>query len=230
LQPNLTGNFLAAQLETEKNNWERADAHRQNIDNIDRALIVEFFRTIPADIIEDVETDINTAQDTTFLQVFDRYWAEYGNPTPAEITENRDSMEAAWNPSAGENFTKVMRQMRDGQRFAVYTDSAYTDKQMVNMGENKLCWTHNVSRVHMANGWKRPRPTKPGPTSSSTSMQLTKFGKSLTKLHATLDTEEEQLESGDRAVKRAKRPLGKIWITSTPPPMPLTLPPSNNSA
>jgi hypothetical protein len=73
LQPNLTGNFLAAQLETEKNNWERADVYRQNIDNIDRALIVEFFRTIPADIIEDVETDINTAQDTTFLQVFDRY-------------------------------------------------------------------------------------------------------------------------------------------------------------
>ena len=132
-QPNWQ--FPCDRVRNWKEHWEWADAHRQNIDNVDRALTIEFFLTITADIIEDVETDINTAQDTTFLQVFDRYWAEYGNPTPSEITENRDSMEAARNPSAGENFKKVMRQMQDGQRFAVYTDSAYTDKQMVNMGE-----------------------------------------------------------------------------------------------
>eukprot|EP00804_Cyclotella_cryptica_P015700 CCRYP_018925-RA/>CCRYP_018925-RA protein AED:0.49 eAED:0.35 QI:0/-1/0/1/-1/1/1/0/535 len=141
--PTFAGAFLQADVESAKMDWERRNAHRQTIDNIDIALITEFLKTISPDVIEDIETDINAARDETFLQVFDRYWKEYGVATPHEIKQNRDSMEASWNPAGGENFTKVIRQLRDGQRFATYTNNAYSDKQLVQMGEKIVLDTHN---------------------------------------------------------------------------------------
>jgi hypothetical protein len=66
--PDYTGNFLQAQMETTCDTWARNDADRQNIDNVDKALIIEFLRTIDPSIIEDVKQDITTAQDTTLLK------------------------------------------------------------------------------------------------------------------------------------------------------------------
>jgi hypothetical protein len=85
-------------------------------------------------------------------------------------------MNAAWNPAVGENFTKVMRQIRDGQRFAVYKQSAYTDKQMVNMGE-KSSSTPSYSRVPTEDGWSLPRQIGLGRTLSCTFRLHTKSGR-----------------------------------------------------
>jgi len=134
-QPNYTSNFLQAQMETTCDTWDHRNAHCQNINNVDKALIIEFLKTIPADIIKDVETNIDTAQDMTFLQVFNLYWSEYGHLTQYEVTENRNSMETPWNLVVGENFTKVIHQIRDGQCFATYTGNEFTNKQLVTMGE-----------------------------------------------------------------------------------------------
>jgi hypothetical protein len=74
--------------------------------------------------------------------VFDRYWGEYDHPIPDKITDNRNSMEVAWNPAAGENFTKVMRQMRDGQRFALGKRTSST------RNSSKVClffFCHNIN-------------------------------------------------------------------------------------
>eukprot|EP00804_Cyclotella_cryptica_P023089 CCRYP_000334-RA/>CCRYP_000334-RA protein AED:0.93 eAED:0.93 QI:0/0/0/0.5/1/1/2/0/513 len=91
--PTFAGAFLQADVEAAKIEWERRNAHRQNIDNVDIALITEFMKAIPPDVIEDVETDIDTARDETFLQVFDRYWKEYGVATPNENKQNLDRPE-----------------------------------------------------------------------------------------------------------------------------------------
>eukprot|EP00804_Cyclotella_cryptica_P000468 CCRYP_020025-RA/>CCRYP_020025-RA protein AED:0.99 eAED:0.41 QI:0/-1/0/1/-1/1/1/0/386 len=137
--PTFAGAFHQADVEATKMEWKWRYAHRQNIDNVDIALITEFMKAIPADVIEDVETDIDAARDDTFLQV----WKEYGVASRNEIKQNRDGMEASWNPAGGQNFTRVIRQIRDGQCFAVYTNNAYFDKQLVQMGKKIFLDTHN---------------------------------------------------------------------------------------
>jgi hypothetical protein len=123
-------------METAKIEWAHNRPVYEMHKNVNAALISVFRQAINPEVIADVETDPQIHQVTNFLTYFDQFMRAYSRTDALATKKLHEDMKEPWDPTTME-FSKLVRQLRDGMRFAQYQyiDTLITAERALQMAE-----------------------------------------------------------------------------------------------
>lgn len=154
-QPQTTPVMLPAEVTRVTTEWYIARQRYYNHKNANQALIAFFRKAFDADILTEIASDMAANTETEFIRVFERFLAKYGQPDSQDEEKNNVRMKQPWDP-AHEDFTKLVRQIEDGARFAGYVNNPFSDTQLVKIAEKIILDTKMLKAEYK--DWMRIAP------------------------------------------------------------------------
>jgi hypothetical protein len=184
-------------------------------------VLIAFFRKVfDADILTEIAADMAANTETEFIRVFERFLSKYGQPDSQDEDKNNVRMKQSWDP-AHEDFTKLVRQIEDGARFAGYVNNPFSDTQLVKIAEKIILDTKMLKSEYK--DWMRIAPA--ARNWNAFKEFSTPHGSQLKKPLAISVMEAVRQETTFRPAMTSR---SMTSTTSTPPPMQPMLPNSSS--
>jgi hypothetical protein len=114
--------------------WQKNKELSDQRKNTEKALIEIAKNALDTSYRRTLSQMFTGVPDRRFLDLFNRMWTKWGNPTPHDITKNEEKMKAPWDPNE-RDIADVIKQINDGNLFAHFVGHRKPDNDLVTIGE-----------------------------------------------------------------------------------------------